>query len=282
MLDVGILDIPIPSSPEQPALVSLSPPNTPIVSSLVSGSSSPAQLSHAAVAIAKSSKSLASVRRFRFKKLGFSRGTRKVLKNQYSSRTINQYNGAWLSFSAFVSKKKLPKAKVKESTVLNYLSSRLKDPAKPEKGKVAPSMLRDLSALCPLRAFRIFSDMRSAQESSQRLWLHGSSPKGFLSRAVVKVINESMKMAHPLPPAGGYPRAGTHHLRKFSLSFAYKYGICNDLQQLWDRVGSKSKVTPLSVYIRNVPDITFYMCAPLGTLRPDMPPLRGASDPVRS
>ena len=142
LLDVGILDIPIPSSPEQPALVSLSPPNTPIASSLVSGSSSPAQLSHAAVAIAKSSKSLASVRRFRFKKLGFSRGTRKVLKRQYSSRTINQYNGAWLRFSAFVSKKKLPKAKVKESTVLNYLSSRLKDPAKPEKGKVAPLMLR--------------------------------------------------------------------------------------------------------------------------------------------
>ena len=141
---------------------------------------------------------------------------------------------------------------------------------------------KDLSALCPLRAFRIFSDMRSAQGSSQRLWLHGSSPKGFLSRAVIKVIKESMIVAHPLPPAGGYPSAGTHHLRKFSLSFAYKYGICNDLQQLWDRVGSKSKVTPLSVYIRNVPDITFYMCAPLGTLRPDMPPLRGASDPVRS
>ena len=41
-----------------------------------------------------------------------------------------------------MSKKKLPKAKVKESTVLNYLSSRLKDPAKPEKGKVAPLTLR--------------------------------------------------------------------------------------------------------------------------------------------
>ena len=117
LLDVGILDIPIPSPPEHAALGSMSLPNTPFASSLVSGSSSPAQLSHAAVAIAKSSKSLASVRHFRFKKLGFSRGTRKVLKRQYSSRTINQYNGAWLRFSAFVSKKKLPKAKVKESSI---------------------------------------------------------------------------------------------------------------------------------------------------------------------
>ena len=38
---------------------------------------------------------------------------------------------------------------------------------------------KDLSARCPLRAFCIFSNMRSAQGSSQRLWLHGSRPKGF-------------------------------------------------------------------------------------------------------
>ena len=145
---------------------------------------------------------------------------------------------------------------------------------------------KDLTALCPLRAFRTFwnvsFEVRSARGSSQRLWLHDSSPNGFLSRAVIKVIEESMKVAHPLPPAGGYPKAGTHHLRKFSFSFAYKYGVCNDLQQLWDRAGSKSEVTPIRAYIRNVPDITFYMCSPLGTLRPDMPPLREASDPVRS
>ena len=103
--------------------------------------------------------------------------------------------------------------------------------------------------------------MRLAQGSSQRLWLHGNRPDGFLSCAVINVIKESMKVANPLPPAGGYPSAGTHHLRKFSLSFAYKYGFCKDLQQLWDRVGSKSQVTPLRVYIRNVPDITFYMCS---------------------
>ena len=98
-----------------------------------------------------------------------------------------------------------------------------------------------------------------------------SSPTGFLSRAVIKVIKESMKRATPLTPAGGYPSAGTHHLRKFSFSYAYKYGVCNDLQQLWDRAGSKSEVTPIKTYIRNVPDITFYMCSPLGTLKPLMP-----------
>ena len=118
--------------------------------------------------------------------------------------------------------------------------------------------------------------------SSRRLWLHDTRPKGFLSRVVIKVIEESMKVAHPLTPAGGYPKVGTHHLRKFSLSYAYKYGLCTDLQQLWDRAGSKTKTTPLIFYIRNVSDITFYMCSPLGTLRPNMPRMREVTDPVRS
>ena len=89
-------------------------------------------------------------------------------------------------------------------------------------------------------------------------------------------------MAHPLPPVGGRPKAGTHHLRKFSFSYSYIYGVCTDLQQLWDRAGSRSKTVPLRTYIRNVPDINFYMCSPLGLLRPCMTSLRGASDPVRS
>ena len=91
-----------------------------------------------------------------------------------------------------------------------------------------------------------------------------------------------MKKASPLPPAGGYPRVGTHHLRKFSFSYAYIYGVCEDLQQLWNRAGSKSGLTPIKSYIRNVPEITFYMCSPLGTLQPNMPPQREVSDPVRS
>ena len=70
LLDVGILDIPIPSPPEHAALGSMSLPSTPFASSLVSGSSAPAQLSHAAVAIARSPNSLTSVRHRRFKKLG--------------------------------------------------------------------------------------------------------------------------------------------------------------------------------------------------------------------
>ena len=143
---------------------------------------------------------------------------------------------------------------------------------------------RDLSKLCPVRAFREFAKKRLALRttSTSRLWLHGTHPDGFLSRAVIKVIVDSMIMAHPLPPVGGRPKAGTHHLRKFSFSYSYIYGVCIDLQQLWDRAGSRGKTIPLRTYIRNVPDITFYMCSPLGLLRPCMTPLRGASDPVRS
>ena len=58
---------------------------------------------------------------------------------------------------------------------------------------------KDLSALGPRKAFRIFSNMQSAQGSSQRLWLHGSRPNGFLSRAVFKVIEESMIVAFHSP-----------------------------------------------------------------------------------
>ena len=43
VLDVGILDVPIPSPPEHAALGSMSLPSTPFASSLVSGSSAPAQ-----------------------------------------------------------------------------------------------------------------------------------------------------------------------------------------------------------------------------------------------
>ena len=67
---MGILDIPIPSPPEQSALGSMSLPSTPFASSLVSGSSAPAQLSPAAVAIARPPISLTSVKHRRFKKLG--------------------------------------------------------------------------------------------------------------------------------------------------------------------------------------------------------------------
>ena len=69
---------------------------------------------------------------------------------------------------------------------------------------------KDLSALGPRKAFRIFSNMQSAQGSSQRLWLHGSRPNGFLSRAVIKVIEESMIVAlhspqHVVSPFGNSP-----------------------------------------------------------------------------
>ena len=39
-------------------------------------------------------------------------------------------------------KEGIPKAEVSESTVINFLSSRLRNPAKKEKGKVAPLTLK--------------------------------------------------------------------------------------------------------------------------------------------
>ena len=138
---MGILDIPIPSPPEHAALGSMSLPNTPFASSPFSASSSPVQLSPAAATVSPSSRSLTTVMRRRFRKMGFSRGTRSVLKWLYSIRTINQYSSAWLRLSAYL-RKKIPKAEVKESTVLNYLSSRLNVPAKLEKSKVVPLTLR--------------------------------------------------------------------------------------------------------------------------------------------
>ena len=144
----------------------------------------------------------------------------------------------------------------------------------------------DLSALCPMRAFCIYwkvsESRRLALRSPQRLWLHTSRQGGFIPSIIINVIKDSMKKASPLPPAGGYPRVGTHHLRKFSFSYAYIYGVCEDLQQLWNRAGSKSGLTPVKSYIRNVPEITFYMCSPLGTLRPNMPPMREVPVPDRS
>ena len=70
-----------------------------------------------------------------------------------------------------------------------------------------------LTALRPLRAFRIFLNMRLVLGSSQRLWFHFTRPNGFLSRAVFKFIEESMIMAFPLPPAVVSPVWGTHHMR---------------------------------------------------------------------
>ena len=56
---------------------------------------------------------------------------------------------------------------------------------------------------------------------------------------------------------------------------------CEDIQQLCDRAGSKSMAVPHLYYIRNVTDVPFYMCTPLGTLKPNMSPIRLAQDPRR-
>ena len=144
LLDVGIVDIPIPSLPEPPASGSGSHPSTSSAPLPFSGSTPQVQPAHAAESLVESPESLTSVRRRRFLSPGLSRGTRKFLRRQYTLRTINQYAGARSRFSSFVKKKRIPRAEINESTVLNYLSSRLQDPERRRKGKLAPLSLRSV------------------------------------------------------------------------------------------------------------------------------------------
>merc|ERR1712055_1269629 len=134
LLDVGMVDIPIPPPPEFPEPEAGPHPSTSSAPSPSPSSTPQEEPAHAAESMADPSESLTSVRRRRFISLGLSRGTRKILRRQYTSRTINQYAGAWARFSSFLRKKKIPGAEIKESTVLNYLSSRLRDPVRRRKG----------------------------------------------------------------------------------------------------------------------------------------------------
>ena len=430
LLDVGMVDIPMPPPSWFP---DPEPEPQPSTSSVPPPSPDPPPQEESArpdETRAEPSESMSEVRRRKFIALGLSQRTRKILRRQFSSRTINQYAGAWARFSAFLRKKNIPGESINEATVLNYLSSRVRDPVRRRKGKLAPLSVitelygirnplwakydlkldttsplsvtkmfisglvnsprpavdnfpkwnlkvlldylesdvfeplveksweisrskalilmmlatgrrfediqalqkwklyryngsqfirfrayegwkgkavssksrwrpkpvviypiasgeeRDLSALCPLRAFLSFWDAsktkRSAMGSPQRLWLHSTKPGGFLPSRVINVIKESMILASPLTPASDHPPVGTHHLRKFSFSYAYIFGVCNDVNQLWQRAGSKSGLVPLKSYIRDIPDITFFMCSPLGTLRPNMPRVREVTVPGRS
>ena len=137
-----IIVIPIPSRPEPPASGSGFQPSTSSAPLSFSGSTPQVQPAHAAESLVESPESLTSVRRRRFLSPGLSRGTRKFLRRQYTLRTINQYAGARSRFSSFVKKKRIPRAEINESTVLNYLSSRLQDPERRRKGKLAPLSLR--------------------------------------------------------------------------------------------------------------------------------------------
>ena len=149
LLDVGLVDIPFSHLSEQVISSSVSPPSTASVSPPLacafppSAPSDPAKLGPPAF-------SMMQVRSRRFKGMGLDGRSRKILKKQFSTRTINQYSGAWSRFSAYVLREGIPKAEVTESTVLNYLSSRLRDPAKKGKGKVQPMTLKtELYGLLP-------------------------------------------------------------------------------------------------------------------------------------
>ena len=107
------------------------------------------------------------------------------------------------------------------------------------------------------------------------LWTHFNL--GFLSRAVTRVI--SLSLVDPSSPVAALPDVGTHNLRKFAFSLAYIYFDGNNLQQLANRAGSRNIKVPMNHYIRNVRGPSFYVCTPLGTLKPGIPKVRTACDP---
>ena len=66
---------------------------------------------------------------------------------------------------------------------------------------------------------------------------------------------------------------GTHHLRKFAISLSWKFFKASE-QDLFNKVGSKSMVTLLSTYIRDVPGVSVPCVVPLGTLMPNSKVIR--------
>ena len=136
---------------------------------------------------------------------------------------------------------------------------------------------QDRSALCPLRAFRLYWDKRADLGDPDSLWFERPD---FLGRLVIRVIKSALLWADPSASEGMLPHVGTHNLRKFALSLAFLYFLCENLQQLWDRVGSRNGTVPKSVYIRNITEPAVYVCTPLGTLKPGMLKVSFACDPM--
>ena len=79
---------------------------------------------------------------------------------------------------------------------------------------------QDLSALCPLRAFRLYWEKWEDFEDPNRLLM--SNPD-VLARVVIKVIKSAILWANPTTPVDRLPHVGTHDLRKFALSLAFLY-----------------------------------------------------------
>ena len=113
-------------------------------------------------------------------------------------------------------------------------------------------------------------------EDPNFLWMHFRP--SFLSHAVSKVLKKDVHLANPTTPVGALPDVGTHNLRKFDFSLAFLYLACPNLQQLCDRIGSRSMAVPMLVYIRNIPGPSFHLCTTLGTLKPGMAQIRFACD----
>ena len=77
---------------------------------------------------------------------------------------------------------------------------------------------QDLGALLSLRAFHLLCAKRKDSGDPNHLWL--KLDPGFLSHAVINVLQKVVDEAYPTTPVCDHPKVGTHNLRKFAYSFA--------------------------------------------------------------
>ena len=122
--------------------------------------------------------------------------------------------------------------------------------------------------LCPVRAFRIYYDLRVKKgplKFEGRLWPRNKSQ---LSSLIVKSILASIGMS-ALPNVEPI-KIGSHQIRKLAVSLSWKY-FQGPKKKLCDWVGTRSFKTLNKIYIRDVDSVSFPCQVPLGTLLPNSP-----------
>ena len=122
--------------------------------------------------------------------------------------------------------------------------------------------------LCPVRAFKIFFDLRCKKgllKFEGRMWPGKHSQ---LSSLIRKSILASIGMS-ALPNVEPF-KIGSHQIRKLAVSLSWKY-FQGPKKKLCDWVGTRSFQTLFKIYIRDVDSVSFPCQVPLGTLLPNSP-----------
>ena len=122
--------------------------------------------------------------------------------------------------------------------------------------------------LCPVRAFKIFFELRIKKGPLQfdgRMWPGKHSQ---LSSLIRKSILASIGMS-ALPNVEPF-KIGSHQIRKLAVSLSWKY-FQGPKKKLCDWVGTRSFQTLFKIYIRDVDSVSFPCQVPLGTLLPNSP-----------